>query len=391
MSDQALPPEDPTTPDGLAARNDRPVCKEGPVREEMLIAYLMNGLPEAEHARVEALVAAHPELKEKLDRIRSCLGDGAAPDSPAAGSTPPRLAGKTCRLVGRIRRGFEPSPALSESNDGHRRRPRASLLDWVFVGGIAASVVLLVAPAVQHSRDEARRAQCQDNLREVTHHLLTYLDDHQSLPHIEQHENAGSFALELARNNPHLRELLKTRLVCPSSELADQVAAGAVVMRLPTDAQLAAAPVEEVDLLRRFMSGSYAYRIGYVKDGKYRRIDFRKCGRTPILADAPTMTPHGFHSLRHDACGFNMAMLDGSVQFRDRCAAPGSDSHIFLNTDGDHRAGLAEDDIVLARSEVEPLPRVTPAIRGPAVQRRVPNRGGTLGTKDRGLKATAPW
>ncbi len=386
MSDQAMPPED--VPAG-----ENPREPEGPaVREELLIAYLMNGLEEAEHARIEALVARNPELKEKLDRIRACLDENSDPASQGDACTPPRLAGKTCKLVGRIRRGLDQVPALSESTDGPRRRQRASLLDWVFVGGIAASVVLLVAPAVRHSRDEARRAQCQDNLREVTHHLLTYLQDHNNLPHIDRHQNAGSFALELARNNPHLQELLETRLVCPSSELADQVADGSVVMTLPTDAQLAAARPEEVAVLRKIMGGSYAYRIGYVNDGVYHRINFKPRSQTPILADAPTITPHGFQSLRHDACGFNMAMLDGSVQFRDRCAAPGSDSHVFLNTAGRHRAGIGEEDIVLLRSEAEPVERdEQTAAHGPAFPQPPQKHSPRAKSRSHGLKAAAPW
>jgi len=108
VSDQALPPEDSDA--------DLP-ASQGPVREEMLLAYLMNSLPEDEHARVEALVAAHPELKEQLDRIRACLDGASEADSSGDACTPPRLAGKTCRLVGSIRRGLDHMPKLTESSE----------------------------------------------------------------------------------------------------------------------------------------------------------------------------------------------------------------------------------------------------------------------------------
>lgn len=327
-----------------------------PVNEEVLVGYVMDSLEPGERAEVEALLRTDPDLKERLDRIRSCLEQAKQCEEPS-----PPLAGKTCRLVGRIRKGFGSGPSLSESTDGLRPLRRATMLDWAFVGGIAAAVVMLVAPAVRSSRETARRLQCQENLKTVTHELMAYAERNRGLPHIGPTQNAGSFALELARNNPHLRELLETRLVCPASELAEKVSSGTIVMRLPNDREMAAAPPEAAALLRRIMGGSYAYRIGYLDaKGDYCAIKVVRPSDTPLLADAPSPEVPGFRSVAHEARGFNMAYCDGSVRFRDRCATSGPDAHVFLNAHGDHRAGVYAQDVVLARSEAEPL--ATPVV-----------------------------
>ena len=317
--------------------------------EEILVAYLTDGLSPEQREEVEARLAQDENLRQKLRRIQECLAAAEQEE------TPERLADRTCRAVRIVRRCRERSARLSESNDAPGPRWQVTMLDWLFVGGIAATVVMLVVPAVEHNREMARRLQCQDNLRAVTAQLLQYSDLRGRLPQIGPHQNAGHFVVELTRNNPQLRKMLADRLVCPASELAEKISRGRLVMRIPTDEEIKTAPTETLETMLRIMSGSYAYHIGYIDpNGEYLPFSTARRCDTPLLADAPSTCEQGFRSQNHGGC-FNTAFLDGSVRYGTSCAASGQDEHIFLNDEGEHRAGLHKLDVVLARSEARPL------------------------------------
>jgi len=135
--------------------------------------------------------------------------------------------------------------------------------------------------------------------------------------------------------------------------MAADIFAGIDVLRLPTREELATAPERTLEALRERMSGSYAYRIGYVNThGEYHPVKFVGGGHAPLLADAPSFSVAGFQSDNHGGCGQNILYQDLSTHYIRQCVGGDSQDHLFLNADDQHAPGRHLQDVVLLQSEV---------------------------------------
>jgi hypothetical protein len=329
------------------------------MRDELL-AYLLDDTDPEQRRRIEHHLEHDPTWQHEFERLKKCLAAQVA-DLEGNECPPEDLVNRTCSFVEEVVRDSDCAvpqgglPAsLSESRDGCTKSNRWSLSDLAV--GVAIMLLLgtLLMPALQKSRDLARRAKCQDNLREIGIALVGYAEpDDRGLPHIGYYENAGMFVADLAESGMILPQELAERLVCPDTQLADDVFRGKVVMKVMTRQQLACLPPRALDALRMHMSGSFAYQFGYVDNqGKYLPMNFSGRSDVPMLADAPSPAA-GFQSANHGGCGQNVLYQDLSCRYLSLCVSPEGD-HVFLNEEGQHAAGCNSQDCVLGRSEASP-------------------------------------
>jgi len=328
------------------------MCGDG-FEDDKLVRYHFGDLDAAETAEVEQRLARDPDYAARLESLRECLAAEAAETAGSNdGPAPTDLAQRTAEAI--------LAPRAAASCVG---RKRIGLLDLTALSIAAAAIAAMIFPALLSARDASRQVACADQMRELSQGLRLYLVNHGSrYPEIGPLDNAGMFSVALADADIMSRDRLQQLLVCPSSELAAQVAAQRASVVVPTRAQIQTTWPIVLERMRRFMGGSYAYRLGYLDPvtGEYVWPESRFNCRMPVLADAPTRGRGGAGvSSNHGACGQNVLFEDGHVEFLSECWAPGLENHFFLNDDGQIAAGRHAADIVLAPSEATPaVPRV---------------------------------
>lgn len=334
-----------------------------------LLAYLLDDADPEQRRRIEHHLECDPTWQHELERLRSCL-EAQSSGSTSADCPPEDLVRRTCSLVDSavlegitICPGESSAATLSEASEFVSHTRRWSIADWTVGTGIVAVVFMLLLPALHESRETARRLKCQDNIREIGSGLVDYAErGRQGLPHVGFHQNAGMFVMELAEGSRLSRTQLAELLVCPGSQLADDVFSGKIVMHIPTRDELNAATEKQLLELRQHMSGSFAYQFGYVDaKGNYCRMKFVGRSDAPMLADAPSYLVEGFQSANHGGCGQNVIFQDLSSRYCNQCVCENGDKHLFLNIKGQHAAGQTHLDYVLGRSEATPAGNLYPA------------------------------
>ncbi|MGL4512233.1 MAG: anti-sigma factor family protein [Lacipirellulaceae bacterium] len=339
----------------MAPREDSPATGQPDERsDELLVGLLFDELSPAERERVEALLARHPELHQRLDRLRECVGPNCpaegGPNAPAevavAGAECP--AGLAARTIQNVL-----CPAARRVADAPTARCR-SIVEPVTLAAAVLLVGALVGPALLASRESSHRIGCQANLELVGKGLFRYADDHGGyFPPIGPAAYAGMYSVALADSGYIDRDELRESLVCPSSPLAAELSRRGAAVYVPTTAEVSCSLAPLVDRLRRLMGGSYAYRLGYFDGPRYVTIKNRHDCRSPLLADAPGESCGADASDNHGGAGQNVLFQDGSVRFVTHAVSPSGD-HYYLNNSGRVAAGESSLDAVLARSEQGP-------------------------------------
>jgi hypothetical protein len=304
-----------------------------------LVGYLLDALEPDEQEFVEQRLAADPQLRKELELLHRGLDPLRA--DRGAFEPPSGLRERTCRYV------VERMTTLS--------MPEVKAARWTFSDVTIMAGIMLIAsslffPALQHSRQSARLATCQNNLRQLGTSLAGYSERHHGyFPEILPGSNlgaAGIYAVRLAEEG----SLPDPRLVvCPASQLAEQQD-----FRLPTTIELKDAKGETLVTFHRTMGGSYGYSLGYLVDGKYQapKNHYRK--NFALVGDAPLLTSDGLHSLNHGG-GQNVLFEDGHAGFLTECQVGGCRDNIYLNDQDQPAAGLHENDAVLGASSARPF------------------------------------
>ncbi len=332
-----------------------------------LIAYLLDDLSPEQRAAVDEKLANDFTWQRELKRLEECLAAGGDPDECAdepVAEPPQDLVQKTCLLVEHSddlpppTRKRRPTPAtISAFTDvplGAGAAKSWNLVDLGIGGAVLLLVGALVTPALFETRDAARRSGCQSNLTQLGMSLFRYQQsrDHQ-LPAVAAGESAGVYAVELLERGGLTREQLMELLLCPESPLADDVAAGRVVMLVPTRQQYAAAVGPVRDSMVRTMGGSYAYRIGYHEGRRLKQPQFTGEQGVPLVADAPVISIAGVRSANHPR-GHNVLYECLSVGFRTDCMLANPRDNFYLNADDQPAAGRHREDVVLVASPIGP-------------------------------------
>ena len=331
---------------------------------DKLISYLLDDLPPEERSRIEERLENDPIWKNELERLRECIKEYAA--DPKTASPPSDLVDRTCNFVRRNATAEKCKPTLSESNDGLTSKKRWSIVDLAVAAVILIAVGSLLLPALRVNRELARQQECQHKLYQLGLALAEYNDRFgNGIPSVEPHENAGIFVVKLAESGILTEQQLAELLVCPGSELSEDVFAGRIQIQIPSRAELNAMQAELRDQALQRMSGSFAYCLGYVDpSGKYHSVRFNRLKTAPMLADTPSFAVAGFQSANHGGCGQNFLYQDLSVRHVKLCLSSENQDvdHPYLNADRKQAAGRHANDIVLVRSEVGPK---GPMVRSP--------------------------
>jgi hypothetical protein len=224
--------------------------------------------------------------------------------------------------------------------------------DFIVVAAVAMLAVSILAPAILASRNQARLAACQDNLRRVGMGLFNYAEAHHNrfvpIARTGPLNVAGAYA-------PVLKEggfVAQDRHFFCAAALQDGVSE---YREIPSLAELEKAFREnnqQLSELQSLMGGSYGYSLGYYEQDQY--IGPMNLGRSfrVMMADAPSYVLGNRNSANHDGSGVNMLFEDGSVRFSQTASVGTAGDSIFLNRHGLVAAGADVHDSVIGSSNV---------------------------------------
>lgn len=341
------------------------------MREE-LVGYLLDALDADERATLEQRLHQDTRLRHELELLHESLEPLRVDEG--TWDPPQGLAARTCAFVARHTldrpkveraatnrrpvRTLAPEKTLAPATTGAFFRSSWSFADMAVAAGIFLAATTLLFPALQHSRNNARIAGCQNNLRQLGTSLAEYSQFNgnyfPSIPSAGNLAAAGLYAVQLAEKQLLPEEQL---LLCPSSQLVAQREA-CDLFHLPCRQDLETASGAQLASLQKKMGGSYGYTLGYLEDGEYRSVRNQGRSNFAIMADTPSLDVEGRHSLNHGGCGQNVLYEDGHVKYVTSCMPNDLADHIYLNDDGLMAAGIHEQDSAIGSSHTAPLPRV---------------------------------
>ncbi len=331
---------------------------------EHLVGYWLGALEEDERERVEQALENDADLRDDyrvLDMRLSDLRDDGTSYEPPVG-----LAARTCDRIAAFANGervvglparFRSSPP--EYAPGNRRWTAA---DFIVSGAVCLAVLLLLMPAIAYSRFQSQVSACQNNLRELAIALQAYSEHHDSffppVPAEGKFSVAGNYALVLSESG-----LVNNAgyFLCPTSPEAQALEAWTT----PTRQAIIRAEGEALLELRRRMGGSFAYTLGYLRNGKL--IPTRNLGRPyfVIMSDAPVMKwigrgapgeqPVELRSAFHGGRGQNVLYEDGHIKFVVGCPSDDCRQTFYLNSYCLPSAGVDVHDAVVGASETPPI------------------------------------
>ena len=304
-----------------------------------LVGYLLNALEPAEQELLEQRLAGDAQLRQDLELLHRSLDPLRA--DRGFFEAPRGLAERTYRYV------LERTVTLEAPNV---KSSRWTFSDVTIMAGIMLIASSLFFPVLHHSRQSARLAGCQNNLRQIGTSLVGYSGRHHGLfPEIQP----GAIWARPAC----MRFALRTRVVsdpnvvvCPSSQLAEQ-------RNFPSAQHHRAenAKGQTLVTLHRTMGGSYGYTLGHLVNDEYRPTRNRQRKNFALVADAPLLTSEGPRSFNHGGSGQNVLFEDGHVEYLTLCEIGGCHDNIYLNDQDQPAAGLHENDSVVAGSSARPL------------------------------------
>ena len=227
-------------------------------------------------------------------------------------------------------------------------------LNWADVG-VAAVVFLiaglLVLPAINGTRFQARVAACQDNLRQVGQALTEYSHkNHDVFPVVPAKGNlaaAGIYAPILTQDG---------FLAEPAAAALPRLAAGRREgFRVPSLDELRSAVGQGLSRIQQKMGGSYGYCLGYFDHGVYQPTRNLNRDYFAIMADAPSTDRPDHQSDNHGGLGQNVLFEDMHIEFCSTTRPGNGSDDIYANDNHEVAPGLHRDDSVIASSGTAPV------------------------------------
>lgn len=328
---------------------------------ELLLGYLLGALEESERESVEKQLRRNPKLRWELTQVRKTLRPfwGSQPDYVP----PSELANRTCRWVASRAKEtagsaprpaaavprapkpavrLEPVGAAAGSPDGAGRS--WSWPDLAVLSGTLVVASLLIFPALQNSRFQARLSACQDNLRQIGLALTQYSEQYGAYfpPALDRgRPNGTGNCASVLLSNGFLDD--SRWFLCPDSPLAEDRQS-----RVSSIDDLLARAAKDLGRLGRSLGGSYGYCMGYVEDGRYHNTRNLRRPFFAVLADAPSLHLPAFQSVNHAGRGQNVLLEDGRVLFFTTPKPDVYADSIYVNTTGFVAPGTHRDDSVIA-------------------------------------------
>ena len=318
-----------------------------------LLGYLFGSLEPDELQRVEDALARDPRLRIELEHLRRCLRPL---ETLRMNEDPP--PGLVERVWAAVSADGGPGVVLSGNRGAESpsvpvdRSSFHALADSIVLAIVSLAAFTLFLPALANSRYEARKSTCQDNLRRLGSHLMSFSfrQPDQRFPLVPVTGNrsfAGVFAPSLLESRLISRS--GSLLVCPGSNMAN--APGPHVV--PTFQEIDSADRECLGKLQHRAGGSYAYSVGYLVDGQPCA---RNRGRShyALMADAPSLHLPLRLSDHHGGRGLNVLYEDGRVLFITDLREARGDNPL-RNHDGFAEAAHDPDDAVVLPSGMRPI------------------------------------
>lgn len=333
---------------------------------EHLLGYLLGALERTEHEQVAAELEANPALRAELRRLEDCLGrvglDRVGLDKetrhlePDHFDPPAGLAQRTCRLVAArreelvvTRQSWTVTPAERATAQNQRGMTWVNLLT---VASVLIAGAAIFFPALNHSLEQAERAACQNNMRQIGFALHEYAerDPAGQVPRVELVGNggvAGIYAPILAGK----QLILDTAtFLCPSMARTRKTHK----LHVPTQEEIDKANGEALRELQRTMGGDYGYNLGYRVGNGVAPPSNSGRGEYVLLSDAPSDQRPGRQSDNHGGNGQNVLYEDGHIKFIRTLPSPQVPDDPFFNLDGRVGAGLNQNDHVIGASGDKP-------------------------------------
>jgi hypothetical protein len=331
---------------------------------ELLVSYLLGACNEEERRRVEYALIHDSKLRRQFEHIRRSLAQDGRDDGPP----PSGLAERTVDRVSHLAEseeidphaahfssiGFVGSAGFAGSADHAAGSGNWTVVDMVVASGVVLAIGMLLVPALRESRSAARLDQCKYQLVQLGRGLTDYSRyNHRYFPVVRPHESAGMYAVRLVDSGFVDANDISKLVVCPAADMAEDLERRKIVIYVPSSAELFSLDGTRRYRVIQLMGGSYAYRLGFLENGRYRGVRNQYSAQIPVLADAPRITNGEFESDHHGTCGQNVLYQDLSVRYLQGNLLPDGD-HLFLNALGLPAAGRFARDCVLARSEAKP-------------------------------------
>lgn len=335
--------------------------------QEDLLGYALGALDDERAAEIERYLAEDPDGPRHLAAVRRAL----APLEAARREyePPADLAARTCRFVlGRAPASQPRAPLRAAALVGTHERPAPVAMepvapplsaeghfhwqDLLMAAGVIVAASLLLFPAIQGTRAQARLLGCQGNLRELGTSLTKYSELHggvfPQIPAQGRLAAASAYAPILAAN-----ELLPEHrlVVCPDSPAAKMGS-----FHVPTLEEIEAIDgPESLAQLQETMGGSYGYTLGYQIAGRYRPVKNLRRPHFAIAADAPCRYSPDRLSENHGRLGQNVLFEDGHVRFTLTAQPSDLGNNFYVNDKGMVAAGIQSNDAVVAAGATPPL------------------------------------
>ncbi len=329
--------------------------------EPELVGYVLNSLDEETRRAVEDHLAASPEARQRLERVRAVLAPLAADKED-----PQPPADLVYRTLGRVAQ--QCTRELPRAPTPTRRSFGTMLSGWRRADVVVAACLVVVVGgltvlAVGQLRQTAARTSCQENLRTFHVALEQYHDKYTNYPDVRDPKNLPKIS------DYHTRAV--AGMVVPLLIKAGYLDKTTNI-RCPGNGSPQPCPVHFEDLQHMSeadfqqqaptLSGCYAYCLGYLDEQKntYQCPKHPEAGRAtlPLMADCPPPGAKSGNSFNHAGTGQNVLFHDGHVAFLTTRLWAGDD--FYLNKNQEVAAGRGPDDVVLGFSGAKPIQGATP-------------------------------
>jgi len=322
--------------------------------DENLVGYLLNGLDEATHQRVEEQLRTDAQARQRLEGLRQLLAPLA--EDRDLQETAPDLTIKTLAHVAEyccreLPRSPQPAPRSVPAFVPFWRRS-----DAIVAAGLLFGVLTLGIPIIPRLAAQSGIVHCKKNLGiDLYQGVVTYRNTHDRPPNPFERLDASKERNVIGM----VPVMLHSEGVLPGTASICCPATKGFVPCTRTLGEINALNNDEFREQAPKFFPCYAYSLGYLdENGAYhcamelKPAETPPSARMPLMADCPPPGGDLGNSFNHGKLGQNVLFQDGHVEF---CVhrIVGKDD-IYLNRNMKVAAGVDCNDAVLGSSASQP-------------------------------------